>query len=379
MRSSHAKKIRVLIIDDSALVRDILTQGLSADPTLEVVGAVSDPFAARDKIVQARPDVLTLDVEMPRMDGVEFLRRLMPQYPLPVVMVSSLTRRGKEITMQALESGAVDFVAKPVANIADGLQAMMIELRTKIKIASTANVAHWKNKRDDLFRAMRSPESFAPAQRGSGAKALAESTDKVIAIGASTGGTDAIRRVLCELPPTCPGGVVVVQHMPAGFTKIFAERLNAECLLRVKEAESGDRVMSGTALIAPGDKHLSIVRSGGRYEVRLSDEQKVNGHRPSVDVMMFSVAHAVGANAVGVILTGMGADGAAGLNAMREAGAETIAQDEATSVVFGMPKAAIEYGAAATVLPLSAIAQSALEKIRRAPRNHSGDSHISRA
>ena len=367
------KKIRVLIIDDSALVRDILTQGLSADPSLEVVGAASDPYAARDKIVQTRPDVLTLDVEMPRMDGVEFLRRLMPQYPLPVVMVSSLTQRGKEITLQALEAGAVDFVAKPAANIADGLQSMMLELRTKIKIASTANVSHWKNKRDELFRFLQSTKSFVAASAAalaSGARtptrALAESTDKVIAVGASTGGTDAIRRFLCELPPTCPGGVVVVQHMPAGFTKTFAERLNAESALRVKEAESGDRVMSGTALIAPGDKHLSVIRSGGRYEVRLSDEEKVNGHRPSVDILMFSVARNVGANAVGVILTGMGADGAAGLKAMREAGAETIAQDEATSVVFGMPKAAIECGAAATVLPLSAIAQTALDKIHGA-------------
>ncbi len=361
------KKVRVLIVDDSALVRDILAQGLAADPNIEVVGTAPDPFVARDKIVELRPDVLTLDVEMPRMDGVEFLRRLMPQYPIPVVMVSSLTQRGKEITMQALEAGAVDFVAKPTSNVAQGLQSMMFELRTKVKIASTANVAHWKNKREELFTTMRgaatpnagaSSSGAAPASPfASRSRALSESTDKVIAIGASTGGTEALRKVLRHLPATMPG-IVITQHMPAGFTKTFADRLNEECEMHVKEAQNGDRVMNGKVLVAPGDMHMKIIRSGGRYEITLSQEDKVNGHRPSVDVMMKSVAENVGANAVGVILTGMGNDGAAGLKAMRDAGAETFAQDEATSVVYGMPKVAFEIGAAKAVLPLNSMAEA---------------------
>jgi two-component system, chemotaxis family, protein-glutamate methylesterase/glutaminase len=361
-----SKKIRVLIVDDSALVRDILSQGLSADPNIEVVGTAPDPFVARDKIVELRPDVLTLDVEMPRMDGVEFLRRLMPQYPIPVVMVSSLTQRGKEITMQALEAGAVDFVAKPTSNVAQGLQGMMLELRTKVKIASTANVSHWKAKREELFTGMRSgaaaPTTAAGVPPSTKAKSLSESTDKVIAIGASTGGTEAIRRLIKEFPATTPG-MVIVQHMPAGFTKTFADRLNDECAMEVKEAQAGDRVVTGRVLVAPGDMHLKVVRSGGRYEIVLSQEDKVNGHRPSVDVMMKSVAEYAGANACGVILTGMGNDGAQGLKAMRDAGAKTIGQDEATSVVFGMPKVAQEIGAVQTVLPLDKIASAILQAV----------------
>lgn len=221
------KKIRVLIVDDSALVRDILAHGLAADPNIEVVGTAQDPFAARDKIVELRPDVLTLDVEMPRMDGVEFLRRLMPQYPIPVVMVSSLTQRGKEITMQALEAGAVDFVAKPTSNMAQGLESMMFELRTKVKIASSANVGHWKNKREELFTSIRTSVQTSTKDVVPQSPVLSESTDKVVAIGASTGGTEAIRRVLRFLPATMPG-IVITQHMPAGFTKTFANRLNEE-------------------------------------------------------------------------------------------------------------------------------------------------------
>jgi two-component system chemotaxis response regulator CheB len=362
-----SKKVRVLIVDDSALVRDILSQGLGADPNIEVVGTAQDPFVARDKIVELRPDVLTLDVEMPRMDGVEFLRRLMPQYPIPVVMVSSLTQRGKEITMQALEAGAVDFVAKPTSNVAQGLQSMMMELRTKVKIASTANVSHWKSKREELFNAVRSDAGTGAVATGSSsapvkAKALAESTDKVIAIGASTGGTEAIRRLVREFPATM-SGVVIVQHMPQGFTKTFADRLNEECAMEVKEAQNGDRVVTGRILVAPGDMHLKVVRSGGRYEVVLSQDDKVNGHRPSVDVMMKSVAEYVGANACGVILTGMGNDGAQGLKAMRDAGATTIGQDEATSVVFGMPKVAQELGAVKTVLPLDKIGAAIVQAV----------------
>ena len=339
------KKIKVLIIDDSALVRDILNKGLSSDPSIEVVGTAPDVYAGRDLIVQLRPDVLTLDIEMPRMDGIEFLQRLMPQYPIPVVVVSSLTQRGKYITMQALEAGAVDFVPKPVADIARGLGEMMMELRTKIKIASTANVSHWKNKKYEHLQKLRS----------TGSKALAESTDKVIAIGASTGGTEAIKKVIENLPQTTPG-VVIVQHMPPGFTKTFADRLNEQCLMQVKEAEHGDRILTGRVLIAPGgDKHLQVVRSGGYYQVQLVAGEKVNGHRPSVDVMMNSVAEHVGSNAYGVILTGMGSDGAHGLKAMKEAGAKTVGQDKTSSVVYGMPKVAFDLGAVDKQLHLDKI------------------------
>jgi two-component system chemotaxis response regulator CheB len=338
------RKVRVLIVDDSALVRQILANGLSMDPGIEVAGTANDPYAARDKIVELKPDVLTLDVEMPRMDGVEFLRRLMPQYPVPVVMVSSLTQKGKQITLESLEAGAVDFVAKPTTNMAHGLNAMMAELRTKIKIASTANVSHWKSQRP-------APPSAAPAQ---GTRALAESTHKVIAIGASTGGTEAIRKVICAFPPTMPG-VVIVQHMPAGFTKLFADRLNQICAMEVKEAASGDRVLPGRVLIAPGGRHMKVVRSGGIYQVVCEPGETVSGHCPSVDVLMHSMAEQVGANAVGVMLTGMGADGAAGMLAMRRSGARTLAQDQATSVVFGMPKVAFERGGAERLLPIDRI------------------------
>ncbi len=346
-----ARPIRVLIVDDSALVRDILSRGLSQDPGIEVVGSANDPYMARDRIVQLQPDVLTLDVEMPRMDGVEFLRRLMPQYPLPVVMVSSLTQRGKQITIDALEAGAVDFVAKPTSNVAAGLQGMLNELRAKIKIASTANVSHWKSKRPAL-----GPRPL-PASA-----ALAESTDKVVAIGASTGGTEAIRRVITEFPATMPG-VVIVQHMPAGFTRMFADRLNQLCAREVKEAENGDRIMPGRVLIAPGEKQMRVVRSGGQYQVRCEAGEKVSGHCPSVDVLMHSVAQQVGANAVGAMLTGMGADGADGMLAMRRAGARNLAQDEASCVVFGMPKVAFERGGAERLVPIDEMARAIVQML----------------
>lgn len=346
------RKIRVLVIDDSALIRQILTQGLSLDPAIEVVGSAMDPYIARDKIIQLRPDVLTLDVEMPRMDGVEFLRKLMPQYPLPVVMVSSLTQRGKQITIEALEAGAVDFVSKPTSNIAHGMNSMLSELRKKVKIAAGANVSHWKNK--------------APLRPGAHtvltSRALAESTDKVIAIGASTGGTEALKKVVCQFPATMPG-VVIVQHMPPGFTKMFSERLNQICAMEVKEAETGDRIRSGRILVAPGAKQLEVVRSGGVYQVRCEPGEKVSGHCPSVDVMMHSIAKHVGANAIGVMLTGMGSDGAAGMLAMRNAGARNMAQDEASCVVFGMPKVAYERGGAEKLVPLDKIAAKVISML----------------
>ncbi len=343
------KVIRVLVVDDSALVRNILSQGLSIDPGIEVVGTASDPYIARDKIVELQPDVLTLDVEMPRMDGVAFLRKLMPQYPIPTVMVSSLTQRGKQITIDALDAGAVDFVSKPTSNIAAGLNAMLMELRAKVKIASTANVSHWKGRRPSP------PPQTAPRA----SKALSESTNKVIAIGASTGGTEAIRRVVEELPATTPG-VVIVQHMPAGFTKMFADRLNQLCQMQVKEAEDGDRVRSGLILIAAGGMQMKVVRSGGFYQVRCGGTEKVSGHCPSVDVLMHSVAQQVGSNAVAAMLTGMGQDGAEGMLAMKTGGARCIAQDEASSVVFGMPKVAYEKGGAERLVPLERVAPALL-------------------
>ncbi len=344
------RKLKVLIVDDSALIRQILSQGLSMDPALEVVGTATDPYSARDKIVQLKPDVMTLDVEMPRMDGLDFLRRLMPQHPIPVVMVSSLTQSGKQVTLDCLEAGAVDFVAKPTSNVGQSLNAMLAELRTKVKIAATVNVSHWKSRRDTL------PQKLAAFS----GRALAESTDKVIAIGASTGGTEAIRTVVTAFPADMPG-VVIVQHMPAGFTKMFADRLNQICAMEVREAVTGDRVLPGRILVAPGGLQMRVTRSGGIYQVSCEPGEPVSGHCPSVDVLMHSVARHVGANAIGIMLTGMGADGADGMLAMRQAGARNMAQDEASSVVFGMPRVAFERGGAEKLRPLNAIASATIK------------------
>lgn len=341
--------IKVLIVDDSALVREVLTQGLAADPDLEIVGTAADPFEARDLIVRAKPDVLTLDVEMPRMDGVEFLRQLMPQYPLPVIMVSALTKRSARITMQALEAGALDFVTKPTANIARGLDTVLMELRTKIKIAATANVSHWKR--------VQPPPCPASAP-------LAESTQRAVLIGASTGGTEAIRRVITQLPVSTPG-CVVVQHMPPGYTAMFAVQLNQQAAMEVKEASDGDRIMPGRVLIAPGGHHLRISRSGGLYQVSCRPGAPVHGQCPAVDVTMESAATALGPHAVAILMTGMGSDGAAGMLKMREAGARTLAQDQQSSVVYGMPKAAWELGAAERQVPLDAMAGVLLSLLRQ--------------
>jgi two-component system chemotaxis response regulator CheB len=340
------KRIRVLVVDDSALVRELLTAGLAKDPELEVVGSAANPYIARDKIVELRPDVLTLDVEMPRMDGVDFLRRLMPQYPIPVIMVSALTQKGAQITLEALEAGAIDFVTKPSTDVARGLNQMLADLRQKIKIAAKVDLSAWKN------RAIRREKPGTVTVR----TALSESTDKVIAIGASTGGTEAIRRVISAFPANMPG-IVIVQHMPPGFTKHFSDNLNEICEMDVQEAKTGDRVMPGRVLIAPGGKHMTVRRSGGIYLVDCQEGENVNGHCPSVDVLFHSVARYVAGNAVGVILTGMGGDGAEGLLAMRQAGARTIAQDEATCVVFGMPKVAIDRGGVEKIGPLDTIPQ----------------------
>lgn len=338
--------IRVLIVDDSATARAVLTDILASDPMIEVVGTASDAYIARDKIVELRPDVICLDVEMPRMDGITFLKRLMHYMPLPVIMVSSLTQAGAKTTLDALEAGAVDFVPKPHSHIYDGKDEMRHELIAKIKIAAKVKV------KQHLLRNVQQANTTS----------LAETTHKILAIGASTGGTEALKDVLMGLPRNAPG-TVIVQHMPANFTGPFAERLNSLCAMEVREARNGDSITPGLVLIAPGDYHMVVRRSGARYYVEIGSGEKVSGHRPSADVLLNSVAKIAGSNAIGVILTGMGADGARGLLAMRNAGARTIGQDEASCVVYGMPKVAYEQGAVEKQLPLHKIANEILECI----------------
>jgi two-component system chemotaxis response regulator CheB len=334
--------IKVLIVDDSALIRGVMKEIISAQPDMEVVGAAPDPLVARDLIKQTNPDVLTLDVEMPKMDGLDFLERLMRLRPMPVLMVSSLTERGSEITLRALELGAVDYITKPKMSIQSGMLEYAELIAEKIRIAARARVR----------------ATPPPLAQGQGRAALASvrnpliSSEKLIIIGASTGGTEAIKEFLIQLPSDSPG-VLITQHMPEGFTRSFANRLDKLCKISVKEAEGGERVLPGHAYLAPGHSHLKLVRSGANYMTQLDDGPPVNRHRPSVDVLFESAAHAAGKNAVGVILTGMGKDGAAGMLKMKEAGAYTLAQDEATCVVFGMPREAIAIGAAHDVGPLS--------------------------
>ena len=349
-------RIRVLIVDDSALVRRILSEVLSADPALEVVGTASDAYMARDKIKQLNPDVLTLDVEMPKMDGVTFLRNLMRLRPMPVVMVSSLTEHGAEVTLDALAVGAVDYLPKPKIDIAATLTDYADELRAKIRSAATARVRPYTG-------AATAPGVNGVAPRLGVDAVLARSparrqfrtTDRIIAIGASTGGTEAIKEVLVQLPADTPG-IVITQHIPKAFSTPFARRMDACCQMTVYEAQDGQVILPGHVYIAPGDQHLLVVRDGARYVCRLDDGPPVNRHKPSVDVLFRSVAQQAGRNAVGVILTGMGKDGAVGLKEMRDAGGPTIAQDEATSVVWGMPGEAVAIGAAAETLPLGQVA-----------------------
>lgn len=351
MVNAPNQPIRVLIVDDSALVRKVLEEGLKSDPRIIVVGTAPDPYVARDMILEHKPDVLTLDVEMPRMDGVEFLRRLMAQMPVPVVMVSSLTERGAQATLDAMDAGAVDFVTKPGSQFGGkGLMAMMDELRQKVKAAARVRVGHRK------VNPVRSP--VAPVA----GRALANTTDKVIALGASTGGTEALKEVVTKFPANTPG-VVIVQHMPEKFTALYAARLNTLSAMEVKEAADNDRIMPGRVLLAPGGMHMRVVRQGGQYRVRCKPGDRVSGHCPSVDVLFESVAEDVGRNAVGAIFTGMGSDGALGLLKMRQTGARTVGQDEATSVVYGMPRVAYEKGAVETQLPLEAIADKIMDLI----------------
>jgi two-component system, chemotaxis family, protein-glutamate methylesterase/glutaminase len=345
------QKIKVLVVDDSALVRAILTKGLARDPAIEVVGAAPDVYVARDKIVLQKPNVMTLDVEMPRMDGVEFLKRLMPQHPIPVVMVSAMTAPGAHVTLDALESGAVDFVLKPSSSFGNNLEAMIDELIEKVKAASVVDVSRFKG----IFQGRHLKKLSSGVLTGS--------TDKVVAIGASTGGTVALRQVIESFPSDIPG-TVIVQHMPPKFTKMFADKLNEVSEVEVREATDGDRVLRGRVLIAPGGMHMKVVRSGGRYIVRIKEGEKVNGHCPSVDVLFHSVAANAGDNAVGAILTGMGRDGADGMLAMRNNGAKTIAQDERSCVVFGMPKEAYINGGAEKLVSLDNIPREIINLLK---------------
>jgi len=329
------KRIRVLIIDDSIVFREFLKRGISSDPNIEVVDVAGDPFDARDKIIEYQPDVLTCDVEMPKMNGIEFIRRLMPQYPLPVVVVSSVS----EAVFDAMDAGAVDFVTKPDVRSVKSVETFINELIIKIKIASTANVSHWKAKSAPVNDAVR---------------AGAGTSVEIIAIGASTGGTEAIYSLLKSLPTGTPG-IVIVQHIPPVFSRMFAERLNNSTQLKVKEARTGDYVEKGHVLIAPGDEHMRVKKISGRYKIECVKGEKVNGHCPSVDVLFESVAKECGSNAIGIILTGMGYDGAKGLLSMRRKGARTIGQDEKSSVVYGMPKVAYEIGAVEKQVPLADI------------------------
>ncbi len=338
----QGKRIRVLVVDDSALMRKILTELLSSDPAIEVVGTAPDPYIAKDKIRDLQPDVMTLDVEMPRMDGITFLEKVMAVHPMPVVMVSTLTQRGCEVTMKALEIGAVDFFSKPTLDTASGIAECASTIIEKVKAAACARIS---------TRAIPARHTPITSSFNTGYR----TTHQIIAIGASTGGTEAIREVLVQLPADSPG-IVIVQHMPPGFTASFANRLDGLSAIRVKEAQDGDRVIPGQALLAPGNFHMALRRSGADFSVRVYSDEAVNRHRPAVDVLFNSVAEGAGHNAVGVLLTGMGDDGARGLKKMRDAGAHTIAQDEASCVVFGMPREAILRGGAEFILPLNKVA-----------------------
>ncbi len=363
-------KIRVLIVDDSALMRQVLAEFLSRDSEIEVVGAAPDPYIAREKIKALNPDVLTLDVEMPKMDGLTFLEKLMAGHPMPVVMVSSLTEAGCQTTLRALELGAVDFITKPKLDLRDGMEEVAQDLIDKVKAAASARV---KSKESGV-RGQQQLLTPHPSLL-TDSQAMIKTTDTIIAIGASTGGTEALKEVLEVLPPNTPP-IVITQHMPERFTKNFADRLNSLCRISVKEAEDGDSVLPGHALIAPGNYHMTLTRSGARYHVELNQHPPMNRHRPSVDVMFESVAKFAGRNAIGVILTGMGGDGAREMLAMKQAGAFTIAQDEATCVVFGMPKEAIKLGGVDKILPLTDIPAALLAHAGRQAQLGTQRSHV---
>lgn len=354
--------IDVLVCDDSALVRALLREIIDAQPDMRTVGVASDPFIARDLIKSLNPHVLTLDVEMPKMNGLDFLEKLMRLRPMPVVMVSTLTERGSSATLRALELGAIDFVAKPAVGIDAGVRGLAAEIVEKVRTAAASRVRPLLAARvDDKYTGNPMPVKKNPRLR-------VDSTERIMFLGASTGGCEALAHVLVRLPPDAPG-VMITQHMPPVFTRTFAERLDKLCKVRVKEAEDGERVMPGSAYIAPGDRHLLVNRAGSNYVCSLSDAPPVGRHRPSVDVLFRSAARIVGPHAVAAILTGMGSDGAEGLRELHEAGAATFAQDEASCVVFGMPKVAIGLGAVDVVAPVESIAGLMMEKVDAMGRN----------
>jgi len=344
-----ADLLKVLIVDDSALMRQLLTKILSSDPELVVVGTAGDPFVAREKIIALKPDVLTLDIEMPRMDGLTFLEKLMRGHPMPVIMISSLTDKGADTTLRALGLGAIDYISKPKLDVSNGTIEHASEIIAKVKAAARARVR-------------RASVTIAQPNVSSAKTYQFSATHKVVAIGESTGGTEALKELLLPLPADFPG-IVIVQHMPETFTRQFAERLDSLCKIRVKEAQDGDRILPGHALLAPGGHHMAVIRRGMEYAVHVYRGERVNRHMPSVDVLFSSCARSLGRNAIGVMLTGMGDDGSRGMLEMKQADAFNIAQDESTSVVFGMPREAILIGAVDQVLPLTQIPGLLLQKL----------------
>lgn len=356
-----SNKIKVLIVDDSAVVRQTLEQILSSDPRIEIIGTAADPYMAVEKIKRQVPDVITLDVEMPRMDGITFLNRIMSQHPIPVVICSSLTGAGSETALKALEQGAVDIITKPRMGAKRFIEESKVRIVDAVKGAAVAKLG--RKKRLKVTQIKVTPKLTADAVIAAPSKAMAQTTESIIVVGASTGGTEALRELLMALPLDSPG-IVIVQHMPENFTAAFAKRLDGLCKVTVKEAENGDSIIRGRAMIAPGNRHTLLKRSGARYYVEVKDGPLVCRHRPSVDVLFRSAARYAGKNAVGVILTGMGDDGAKGMREMKNAGAFTIAQDEKTSVVFGMPKEAIKLEAVDKVLPMDSIAMAMIKATR---------------
>ncbi len=349
------KKIRVLLVDDSAVVRQVLQSILDSEPDIEVIGAASDPIFALEKLTKEWPDVIVLDVEMPRMDGITFLKKIMSEHPTPVVICSSLTEKGAETTVQALSAGAVEIITKPQIGLKRFLQESSGELVAAVRAASHANVRRLSNSTATKIPTKLNADVILPPA----SHAMAQTTERIVAIGTSTGGTQALEVVLTSLPRVCPG-IVIVQHMPEKFTASFAARLNGLSQIEVREAKNNDRVIPGCALIAPGGKHMLLKRSGAYYHVEVVDGPLVNRHRPSVDVLFRSVAKFAGKNATGIIMTGMGDDGARGLKEMYDAGAATVAQDEASCIVFGMPREAIKLGGAKRIMPLSEIHRAIL-------------------
>ena len=350
--------IRTIVVDDSALIRQMLSEMLNEAPDIEVVDTAHDPYDAREKIKQHNPDVITLDVEMPKMDGITFLRNIMRLRPMPVIMVSSLTQEGADVTLEALEVGAVDYVPKPQTNLASEFHNYAGEIQEKVRMAASANVRRRVSPKTPPEK--KGVDAVLPRRKPGDL----QSTEKLIAIGASTGGTEAIRQVLEQLPPDSPA-VVVAQHIPQAFSGAFASRMDGGCALTVCEAQHGQRIIPGHVYVAPGDRHLTIKRDGARYTCHLNDGEPVNRHRPSVDVLFRSVAEQAGRNAVAALLTGMGDDGAQGMKELHDLGVTTVAQDEGSSVVWGMPGTAVELGATDHVLPLDAIASALLNASRR--------------